>query len=93
MDELIDFIHGDLDQITLPVNSVDVMVSEWMGYFLLFEGMLGENFLRQYHRVLMSFPIDSVLFARDRYLVPGGQSKSPWSLKVPVIENWLNKTK
>ncbi|KAI5082237.1 hypothetical protein GOP47_0001980 [Adiantum capillus-veneris] len=36
-------------------NSVDVLVSEWMGYCLLFESML-----------------NSVLFARDRWLKPGG---------------------
>lgn len=34
---------------------VDIIVSEWMGYGLLFEAML-----------------DSVLWARDHYLVPGG---------------------
>lgn len=34
---------------------VDVLVSEWMGYALLFETML-----------------DSVLYARDRFLKPGG---------------------
>lgn len=36
-------------------SKVDVIVSEWMGYFLLFEGML-----------------DSVLYARDKFLKPGG---------------------
>jgi protein arginine N-methyltransferase 1 len=34
---------------------VDIIISEWMGYFLLYESML-----------------DTVLFARDRYLAPGG---------------------
>jgi len=24
----------------LPVEEVDIIISEWMGYFLLFEGML-----------------------------------------------------
>ena len=41
----------------IPAESsgkIDVLVSEWMGYFLLFEGML-----------------DSVLFARDKYLAKG----------------------
>jgi hypothetical protein len=35
-------------------GKIDILVSEWMGYFLLFEGML-----------------DSVLYARDRYLAKG----------------------
>jgi hypothetical protein len=34
---------------------VDVIVSEWMGYSLLYEAML-----------------DTVLFARDKWLAPGG---------------------
>ena len=34
---------------------MDVIVSEWMGYFLLYESML-----------------DSVIWARDKYLAPGG---------------------
>jgi len=34
---------------------VDIIISEWMGYFLLYESML-----------------DTVLYARDKYLVPGG---------------------
>ena len=34
---------------------VDVIISEWMGYFLLYESML-----------------PTVLFARDRWLAPGG---------------------
>ena len=37
------------------VPQVDIIISEWMGYCLLYEGML-----------------DSVLYARDHYLVKGG---------------------
>ena len=39
----------------LEDKSVDIIVSEWMGYALLFESML-----------------DSVLYARDRWMKPGG---------------------
>ncbi|XP_014217008.1 protein arginine N-methyltransferase 3 isoform X2 [Copidosoma floridanum] len=46
---------GRLENIELDVEKVDAIVSEWMGYFLLFEGML-----------------DSVIYARDHYLKPGG---------------------
>jgi hypothetical protein len=41
------------------VEQVDVIVSEWMGYFLLYESML-----------------DSVIWAREKYLSPGGLSLS-----------------
>jgi protein arginine N-methyltransferase 1 len=48
-------IQGKIEEIDLPVAQVDIIVSEWMGYFLLYESML-----------------DTVLFARDKWLVPGG---------------------
>jgi len=44
-----------MEEIELPVKQVDIIISEWMGYFLLYEAML-----------------DSVLWARDKYLVKGG---------------------
>ncbi|CCG22818.1 Hmt1 major type I protein arginine methyltransferases (PRMT) [Candida orthopsilosis Co 90-125] len=51
----ITFLQGKLEDIKLPVDSVDIIISEWMGYFLLYESML-----------------DTVLYARDKYLVKGG---------------------
>jgi len=46
----------ELDKsIQIQPHSVDVLVSEWMGYCLLYESMLS-----------------SVLYARDRWLKPGG---------------------
>ncbi|ORX90214.1 S-adenosyl-L-methionine-dependent methyltransferase [Basidiobolus meristosporus CBS 931.73] len=33
-------IRGKIEEIKLPVESVDIIISEWMGYFLLFEAML-----------------------------------------------------
>lgn len=47
-------IKGRLENTKLD-EKVDIIVSEWMGYFLLFEGML-----------------DSVIYARENYLNPGG---------------------
>lgn len=53
----IKFVKGRLEDIELPITGgkADIIISEWMGYFLLFEGML-----------------DSVIYARDNYLKPGG---------------------
>lgn len=51
----IKFVKGRLEDVEFPTDKVDVIVSEWMGYFLLFEGML-----------------DSVIYARNNYLKPGG---------------------
>lgn len=47
------FTKGRLEDVPLPVDKVDVIVSEWMGYFLMFEGMLDsviyarKNYLRE----------------------------------------------
>lgn len=46
-------LRGKIEDVTLPVKKVDIIVSEWMGYCLLYEAML-----------------DSVLYARDKYLEP-----------------------
>jgi len=51
----ITLIRGKVEEVELPVEQVHVLVSEWMGYFLLYESML-----------------DTVLFARDKWLVPAG---------------------
>ena len=48
-------MRGKMEEVQLPVDKVDIIISEWMGYFLLYESML-----------------DTVLYARDRYLAPGG---------------------
>jgi len=52
---VITLIQGKVEEIELPVDKVDIIISEWMGYFLLYESML-----------------DTVLFARDKWLAPGG---------------------
>ena len=32
-------IKGKVEEIELPVDKVDIIISEWMGYFLLYESM------------------------------------------------------
>lgn len=36
----VSFIRGKVEEITLPVKHVDIIISEWMGYMLLYENML-----------------------------------------------------
>jgi len=55
LDNVIKIIKGKVEEVILPVEKVDVIVSEWMGYCLFYESML-----------------DSVLYARDKWLVPAG---------------------
>jgi len=38
--DVITILHGKMEEVTLPVDKVDIIISEWMGYFLLFESML-----------------------------------------------------
>lgn len=33
-------LKGKMEELTLPVPQVDIIISEWMGYFLLYESML-----------------------------------------------------
>lgn len=37
---VITVLKGKIEEIDLPVAKVDIIISEWMGYFLLFENML-----------------------------------------------------
>lgn len=40
LSDKITIIKGKVEEVELPVQSVDIIVSEWMGYFLLYESML-----------------------------------------------------
>lgn len=55
LSDKITLLKGKMEEVVLPYKQVDIIVSEWMGYFLLYEAML-----------------DTVLYARDRYLVKDG---------------------
>lgn len=55
MSDRITLLQGKMEDVQLPFPKVDIIISEWMGYFLLYESML-----------------ETVLYARDRYLCPDG---------------------
>ncbi|KAJ2844622.1 hypothetical protein IWW36_005111 [Coemansia brasiliensis] len=40
LDNVITLVKGRIEELELPVKQVDIIISEWMGYFLLFEAML-----------------------------------------------------
>lgn len=56
MTSKITLLQGKMEEVQVPFNKVDIIISEWMGYFLLYESML-----------------DTVLYARDRYLKVNGK--------------------
>ncbi|MEE6498964.1 hypothetical protein FKM82_003260 [Ascaphus truei] len=39
MENIISLVKGRIEEVDLPVEKVDIIISEWMGYFLLFESM------------------------------------------------------
>uniref|UniRef100_A0A7M4ESZ8 type I protein arginine methyltransferase n=1 Tax=Crocodylus porosus TaxID=8502 RepID=A0A7M4ESZ8_CROPO len=55
LEDTVTLIKGRIEEVDLPIEKVDIIISEWMGYFLLFESML-----------------DSVIYAKDKYLAEGG---------------------
>jgi len=55
LSDKITLLQGKMEEVVLPFDKVDIIISEWMGYFLLYESML-----------------DTVLYARDKYLVKDG---------------------
>jgi type I protein arginine methyltransferase len=36
----ITLVKGKLEEVELPIQQYDIIISEWMGYFLLYESML-----------------------------------------------------
>lgn len=40
MADKITLLQGKMEEVELPFPKVDIIVSEWMGYFLLYESML-----------------------------------------------------
>ena len=36
----ITLVKGKLEDVPLPIQQFDIIISEWMGYFLLYESML-----------------------------------------------------
>ncbi|KAI5632619.1 ribosomal protein l11 methyltransferase (PrmA) domain-containing protein [Phthorimaea operculella] len=40
LDDIIEIVKGKVEEVTLPVEKVDIIISEWMGYCLFYESML-----------------------------------------------------
>merc|ERR1711973_411233 len=40
LDDVVTLIKGKVEEVELPVEKVDIIISEWMGYCLLYESML-----------------------------------------------------
>merc|ERR1712193_264645 len=40
LDKIVEIIQGKVEEVSLPVEGVDIIISEWMGYCLFYESML-----------------------------------------------------
>jgi protein arginine N-methyltransferase 1 len=40
LSDKITLLQGKMEEVKLPFPKVDIIISEWMGYFLLYESML-----------------------------------------------------
>lgn len=77
-------LRGKIEEVTLPVDKVDIIVSEWMGYVLLYESMLDSVFYAR----------DKYL-ADDGLMVPSHASLriaplADSELKADYIDFWRN---
>ncbi|RVX72243.1 hypothetical protein B0A52_04447 [Exophiala mesophila] len=77
-------LRGKIEDVTLPVEKVDIIVSEWMGYVLLYESMLDSVFYAR----------DKYL-AEDGLMVPSHATLriaplADSELKADYIDFWRN---
>uniref|UniRef100_A0A3Q2SW01 type I protein arginine methyltransferase n=1 Tax=Fundulus heteroclitus TaxID=8078 RepID=A0A3Q2SW01_FUNHE len=70
LDSVITIFRGKVEEVELPVEKVDIIISEWMGYCLFYESML-----------------NTVIFARDKWLAGGLMFPDRASLYVLAIED------
>ncbi|KAK3112006.1 Nuclear SAM-dependent mono-and asymmetric methyltransferase [Teratosphaeriaceae sp. CCFEE 6253] len=67
MSDKITLLQGKMEEVTLPFPEVDIIISEWMGYFLLYESMLDtvlwarDTYLRKDGKGLI-FPDKATIF-------------------------------
>lgn len=47
-EDKVTLIRGKIEEITLPVPKVDIIISEWMGYCLFYESMLDSVLFARY---------------------------------------------
>ena len=79
---VVEIIKGKMEEITLPVEKVDIIISEWMGYCLFYESML-DTVLYARDRYLtkdgMMFPDRATLFITAIEVRPaGGADAGSW---------------
>ena len=68
----ITLVKGKLEETALPLEKFDIIVSEWMGYFLYDMPFLMCTRSNPPSERLYESMLDTVLLARDKYLAPGG---------------------
>lgn len=69
MSPVVTIIKGKVEEVDLPVEGVDIIISEWMGYCLFYESMLNT----------VIYARDKWLVCMCMFVSPSGSSR--WSHK------------
>lgn len=86
LENQITLLHDRVESVLLPVKQVDVIVSEWMGYFLFYESMLNSVLYAAKHYLPNS---TGRIFPRHYILNLIGVQCNP-ALRTKYLDHWSN---
>ena len=69
LSEVVEVIQNSVEQVELP-EQVDIIISEWMGYFLLRESMF-DSVIKATHSPAVEVPLRAILHSRSHSLSAG----------------------
>ena len=95
----ITILRGKMEEVVLPVEKVDIIISEWMGYFLLYESMLDCVLLARDKYLAkdgIMFPDRAVMFLatiEDEYYRDEKMNfwDDVYGVNMNCIKNWAKK--
>ena len=68
-------IRGKIEEIVLPVEKVDIIISEWMGYCLFYESMLDSVLFARYVNIFFKKKSDFMMKRLNPFSERKGLSK------------------
>jgi len=81
---VITLIQGKIEEVQLPVEQVDVIISEWMGYCLFYESMLSTVMCARDKWLVSFIVVCNHYHINVLPLGPGGYHVTRQSLSLPV---------
>eukprot|EP00815_Leptocylindrus_aporus_P006142 CAMPEP_0116070094 /NCGR_PEP_ID=MMETSP0322-20121206/12779_1 /TAXON_ID=163516 /ORGANISM="Leptocylindrus danicus var. apora, Strain B651" /LENGTH=428 /DNA_ID=CAMNT_0003557785 /DNA_START=437 /DNA_END=1720 /DNA_ORIENTATION=+ len=86
----ISLIHGKIEEVELPVQSVDIIISEWMGYFLLYESMLDTVLFARDKWLTKDPKSPGVIFPDKAVMFIGAIENTTDGIKSDRVDFWKN---